>query len=190
MKNIEIESKYIIDKNLYKTIENYFKRNGYTYSEEVQHDIYFSPILCPFFGGKIDNESLRIRKVDDKNILNYKKFIGKTDQADSYCIEHEMEIDNVPVFKQILEDLRIEEAFTLIKKRKKYIFDALLEISLDDVTGLGYFIEIELINSEKNIDKAIESRDRLIREFNLKEEMQSYKGYGYMLFEKKEKNNH
>lgn len=185
MKNIEIESKYIIDKNLYQKIENYFKKNGYTYSEEVQYDIYFSPIFCPFFGGKINNESLRIRKVGGKNILNYKKFIGKTDKADSYCIEHEMEIDNVPMFKQILEDLRIEEAFTLIKKRKKYIFNNLLEVSLDDVTDLGYFIEIELIGSEKDIDQAMELRDKLIKEFNLKEEMQSYKGYGYMLFEKK-----
>lgn len=185
MKNIEIESKYIIDKNLYQKIENYFKKNGYTYSEEVQHDIYFSPILCPFFGGKINNESLRIRKVGGKNILNYKKFIGKTDKADSYCIEHEMEINDVPMFKQILEDLRIEEVFTLIKKRKKYIFNNLLEVSLDDVTDLGYFIEIELIGSEKDIDQAMELRDKLIKEFNLKEEMQSYKGYGYMLFEKK-----
>lgn len=152
----------------------------------MQHDIYFSPILCPFFGGEINNESLRIRVVDDKNILNYKKFIGKADNSDSYCIEHEMEIDNIPMFKQILKDLRIEEALTLIKKRKKYIFNNMLEVSLDDVKYLGYFIEIEIIDSEKDINKAIELRDILINEFNLKEEMRSYKGYGYMLFEKNE----
>lgn len=182
MKNIEIEAKYIIDEEKFIEIEKYFDDNGYTFSEESQHDIYFSPTHFPFFGGEINNEALRIRVLDDKNILNYKKFIDKTETSDSYNIEHEMEIDNVSMFKQILKDLRIEEAFTLIKKRKKYIIDGIIEIALDNVKDLGYFIELEIINSD-NLDKATELKDMLVKEFGLKEEMRSYKGYGYMLYE-------
>jgi len=99
-----------------------------------------------------------------------------------------MEIGNISMFKQILKDLRIEEVFTLIKKRKKYIINSVLEVSLDKVEDLGYFIEMEVIDSEKNLDKAIEIRDMLVKEFDLREEMRSYKGYGYMLFEKNNMN--
>lgn len=183
MKNIEIEAKYKIDEKLYKEIEKYFSDNGYSYKEENQHDIYFSPEYIPFFGGEINNEALRIRVLKDKNILNYKKFIDKTDKKDSYNIEHEMEIEDVHMFKQILKDVRIEEAFTLIKYRKKYIIDEKLEVALDNVEDLGYFIEIEIISSESELDAAINLRDKLINEFKLTEDMRSYKGYGYMLYE-------
>jgi len=43
----------------------------------MQQDIYFSPFLCPFFGGDINNEALRIRVLDEKNILNYKNLLIK-----------------------------------------------------------------------------------------------------------------
>ena len=183
MKNIEIEAKYIIDESLYRKIEDYFSSNGYTYKEENQHDIYFSPEYIPFFGGEINNEALRIRVLEDKNILNYKKFIENTDERDAYNIEHEMEIQDVEMFKQILKDLRIEEAFTLIKNRKKYIIDEKIEVALDNVVDLGYFIEIEIISSESELDGAIALRDKLISEFKLTEDKRSYKGYGYMLYE-------
>ena len=183
MKNIEIESKYVINEKIYNIIETYFNEKGYDCKVENQYDIYFSPLFTPFFGGKINNEALRIRVLNDKNILNYKKFIDKTEKSDAYNIEHEMEIEDISMFKQILKDLRIEEAFTLIKKRKKYIVEDMIEVSLDEVKDLGYFIEIEIISSENKLDKALELRDKLIKEFGLKEEMRSYKGYGYMLYE-------
>ena len=183
MKNIEIEAKYKIDEKTILEIGKYFEDNGYDYKEENQHDIYFSPTYVPFFGGDINNEALRIRVLGDKNILNYKKFIDKTETTEAYNIEHEMEIQDVEMFKQILNDVRIEEAFTLIKRRKKYILDGKLEVALDDVKDLGYFIEIEIISSEGELESAIELRDKIVKEFDLKEEMRSYKGYGYMLYE-------
>lgn len=97
-----------------------FEEKNQTYQLEKQNDIYFSPIHFPFLGGEIDNECLRIRVLEDKNILSYKKYIPATSKDPSHCIEHELEIKDIEKMKFILEDLRISEVFTL--KRIENLF--------------------------------------------------------------------
>ncbi len=80
--------------------------------QKKQNDIYFSPLHFPFLGGEIDNECLRLRILETKNILSYKKFIPPTDNEPAHCIEHELEIHDPETLKLILNDLRIKEEFT------------------------------------------------------------------------------
>lgn len=120
MENIEIEMKYKITNEIYEKIIKYFKAEKILAVVENQNDMYFSPTHFPFFGGKIDNECLRIRILENKNILSYKKFIPKDKKSPAHCIEHELEISDGEKMKLILEDLRIEEAFTLKKERKNF----------------------------------------------------------------------
>lgn len=72
MNNIEIEKKYKITNEIYDEIIKYFKIQNINEKLEKQNDIYFSPIHFPFLGGEIDNECLRLRILEDKNILSYK----------------------------------------------------------------------------------------------------------------------
>lgn len=184
MNNIEIEMKYKITKEIYEAIIEYFKLINISSKEEKQNDIYFSPIHFPFLGGKIDNECLRIRVIDERNILSYKKFVPATIDEPAHCIEHELEITDIEKIKLILNDLRIKEEFILKKERKSYIYKNNIEISLDKVDNLGFFIELEIINQE-NIDDSIDEINKFIKRFKITDDMRNYEGYSYMLFNKK-----
>ncbi len=186
MKNIEIEAKYIIDKNLYDDIIKYLQSKLYDEKQEKQHDVYFSPKHFPFLGGEIDNECLRIRTVCGKKILSYKKFTQKTEDNSSYCIEHEMEITDEDVMTKILEDLRIEKTITVKKFRRSFNVDNIFEVSLDEVSGLGYFIELEL-KSEDKVEEGKKILEDLRTKFNLTDDMRDYEGYSYLLYAKLKK---
>lgn len=182
MENTEIERKYKITKNIYDEVTELLNNKNLNFKLEKQNDIYFSPTNFPFFGGEIDNEALRIRILDDKNILSYKKFYYATYDMPAHCDEHEMVIEDVEKMKLILKDLRINEAFTLKKTRKTYIYEN-IEIALDKVEDLGYFIEFELLDSS-NLEKSSKIMDELLKEFKITEDMRNYDGYAYLLFNK------
>lgn len=186
MKNIEIEMKYKITKEIYDEIISYFKINKFKEKVEKQNDIYFSPKHFPFLGGEIDNECLRLR-IDSKNILSYKKFVKATSDEPAHCIEHELEVSDIEKLKLILNDLRITEEFTLKKERKIFIYKNTIEISLDLVENLGYFIELEIINHE-NIDDSINEIRKFINKFKINETMRNYDGYSYLLYNLNKKN--
>lgn len=105
MKNLEIEQKYKINEKTYNEIARFIDIDNVNI--QLQNDIYFSPIHFSFFGGKIDNECLRLRIIGNKNILGYKKFISLTDNEPAHCTEHELEIKDIETLKQRLKDLRI-----------------------------------------------------------------------------------
>ena len=182
MENTEIERKYKITKNIYDEVTELLNNKNLNFKLEKQNDIYFSPTNFPFFGGEIDNEALRIRILDDKNILSYKKFYYATDDMPVHCDEHEMVIEDVEKMKLIIKYLRIKEAFNLKKTIKNYIYEN-IEIALDEVEDLGYFIEFELLDSS-NLDKSSKIMDELLKEFKITEDMRNYDGYAYLLFNK------
>lgn len=186
MNNIEIEMKYKITKKIYDEIIEYFKIENIKAEVEKQNDIYFSPIHFPFLGGEIDNECLRLRILENKNILSYKRFIPPTNNEPDHCIEHELEISDTEKLKLILKDLRIKEEFTLKKERKIFIYKNNIEISLDIIDHLGYFIELEIIKHE-NINEAVNEINGFIKKFKITESMRNYDGYSYLLFNEKNK---
>ena len=185
MENIEIERKYKITEEIYDDILDFLSKNNIEMKIEKQNDIYFSPLHFPFFGGEIDNECLRIRVLDDKNILSYKKFIPATDNREAHCIEDEVEINDIDKFKTILNDLRIEEVFTLKKERRKVLYKNVLEIALDKVDNLGFFIELEIIDTN-NIEKALDVMNEFTNKFNITNDMRNFDGYSYLLYNKRE----
>lgn len=186
MNNIEIEMKYKITRNIYDEIIEYFKSENINAEVEKQNDIYFSPIYFPFLGGEIDNECLRLRILENRNILSYKKFIPSTNDEPAHCIEHELEISDIEKLKLILNNLRIKEEFTLRKERKIFIYKHNIEISLDIVDNLGYFIELEIINHQ-NINESVNEINEFIKKFKITESMRNYDGYSYLLFNEKNK---
>lgn len=182
MKNIEIERKYKITKEIFYDIMKYVSEQNIELKEEKQHDVYFSPEHFPFFGGDIDNECLRLRILDEKNILSYKKFIPESNKEPAHCIEHEVEIEDIANIKLILQDLRINEAFTLKKLRKKIIYKQMIEISLDEIENLGYFIELEVVDNDK-VNNSLLIMQEFTDMFKIDGSMRNYDGYAYLLYE-------
>lgn len=180
MSDVEIERKYKINEAIFEKIKKYFNDLGVDGKLEKQNDIYFSPQHFPFFGGNIDNEALRIRILDDRNVLSYKKFYYATGEELAHSDEHEMEIDDVDKMKLILRDLRIDEAFTLKKDRIIYDYEG-IEVSLDIVDNLGYFVELEIKKQDDILASSI-IMNKLTHEFAVTEDMRNYDGYSYLLF--------
>lgn len=185
MNNIEIERKYKITEEIHSEILQSLSITNKSKKTEHQNDIYFTPINFPFFGGEIDNECLRLRILEKKNILSYKKFIPANFKEPAHCIEHELEILDVEKMKLILKDLRIEEAFTLKKERTIFIINN-FEVALDKVDDLGYFLEVELLNQE-NISETTIEIERFLRRHKITEDMRNYDGYSYLLYNKNNK---
>jgi adenylate cyclase class 2 len=92
----------------------------------------------------------RIRQEGSKKILEFKE-INRKEGA----IELKFEITDIDLAKEFLKKLGFEEAFKIEKSREKYGYKNFI-INLDNVTGLGKFIEIEIIVAEpKEKDKAM-----------------------------------
>jgi adenylyl cyclase CyaB, putative len=118
----------------------------------VQRDVYYtSP--CRDFGES--DEALRVRYEGTEVILTYK---GPKLRAHGLKAREEV---NIPVpsgkdLEVLLERLGFIPAFTVEKRRERYDGDG-VEISLDEVTGLGTFIEIELKEVHDRPEEKIEA---------------------------------
>lgn len=92
-----------------------------------------------YFGGGFN--WLRIRSEDDnKHIFTLKRSV--TSKHD--CIEHETEVQNPDELRNILSEIGYAPFTNIIKIRQKAKFGD-YELCLDNVDGLGLFIEAEQV---------------------------------------------
>lgn len=180
----EIEIKLEITENEYDKLLSYLLKNGSNHTKKEQNDIYFSPKYRPFFGGDIDDECLRIRIMKDKNILSYKKiFFGSSDD-DIHLEEHESDVSDLEQVIKILNCLDIEKVLTLHKIRDSFMYQDIFEISLDKVTDLGYFIELEIKDDSLSVYDANTKLKDLVTSFDLSLTSRNLEGYATMLYQK------
>ena len=95
---------------------------------------------------------LRIRKQNNKIIFTVKK--NRSGELD--CIEKEIEVSDESILKEIIELLGFEKTIEVHKKRRKGNYHD-YEICLDEVEGLGSFIEVEKLSDEdgKKVQKEL-----------------------------------
>ena len=103
-------------------------------------DTYFSHPGRDF--GKTD-EALRLRKRDDGAELNYK---GPRMKMESLKAREEinLKIDNSLAAQRIIERLGFKEVCSIRKRRSSYIYDK-MRVDLDDIEGLGEYVELEIL---------------------------------------------
>jgi len=107
---------------------------------EIQEDMYYTHPCRDF---KETDEALRIRKIGEKEYITYK---GPKQDIETKTRD-EIEFIVGPGLKDILLRLGFKEYGTVKKKRDYYTFMN-LELCLDEVEGLGSFIEVESDNIE------------------------------------------
>lgn len=96
---------------------------------------------------------VRIRTEDESSKLTYKRSINEAGDS----VEHELTIGDPAEMNDILlaEDYRV--ATRVAKKRVEYKEDE-VTYALDDVEGLGAFIEIEIIADDNSALSAYEAK--------------------------------
>lgn len=152
---------------------------------EIQKDTYYTPIQRDFLAHDIVSEWLRIRETTKKCTLNFKQWLPIGAKIQNQCNEYETVIDDVYALKKILEALDFKEIIIVNKTRNSWIFEN-VEISIDNVEGLGTFIELESLNVVEE-SKIKETHNQFVRILNLiKAETgeRDRRGYPYLLLEK------
>lgn len=154
---MEVESKYRSPGNE-KVEKALGKLGAELVSEEETEDVYFRHPGRDF--GETD-EALRLRKRMGGSELTYKGPRMKLEHTKARE-EVTLKTDDPLAAQRIVERLGFKEFRSVHKKRKNYKYDK-IRIAVDDVDGLGEYVELELITEEpKRAEALIEQmRDEL-----------------------------
>lgn len=183
--NIEVEIKIKI--NNFRGIKNKLQKYGKPVKLIKQIDEYYIPCHRDFFKQKpFPVEWLRIRTNPDRTIFEYDKSINKNANGEQeYAEEYETEVSCPDELRKILKFLDFKKVIIVEKKREIWNCGN-LEICLDKVKDLGFFIETEAIGNFKNSKEAKKACHDFLNklEINVTKENLINTGYPMLLLEK------
>jgi len=132
----------------FKPIKNKLKKIGAKrVGLKYQIDTYYLPYARKF--SRAGRRVLRTR---------YDKLSGKARLESHYYfnqttgLEHEVEVSDIKTLEKILSDLKCKKMAVVEKKREAYHCQN-MEIVLDEVKGLGKFMEVEIIGIDSGKNK-------------------------------------
>lgn len=125
-----------------ETIGNILGLGATLIGTENHRDLYFNSPLRDF---KESDEALRIRIKEEGARLTYKG--PKLDKETKSRLELTVKIDSPEEMEKILRALDFMRSAEVTKRRTKYALDEAV-VALDDVVGLGSFVEIEISGDE------------------------------------------
>lgn len=157
--SMEVEAKAYC--NDLSEIEQRILELGGEFQEEVtQVDTYYNHPARDFAQ---TDEALRIRRAGERAYLTYKG--PKIDDQTKTREEIAVEVEDESALKDILIKLGFSEVGTVRKVRRKYRFSE-FKACLDEVQGLGSFVELEAAFHPDNPNEISRLRDEILKIFN------------------------
>lgn len=148
---IEVEVKIRIDSipEIITSLEN----QGFVFVSKIKEtDVYFNGVDRDL---RVSDEALRIRKTDfisdnesSKYVLTYKG--PKLDTISMSRKEIEVEVNDFYNTKAIIEALKYKAVLPVVKTRTLYK-KSVITASIDEVVGLGNFLELEIIVADESL---------------------------------------
>ena len=170
---MEVEAKLKIENP--EEVKKRLIEMGVVFSEKEQHhDSYFIRKGEEKSTRKPGDFLLRIRDTGNKRFLTFK---GLTDQVGAWE-EYEVEINDPEEMKKILRRIGFTTLFIITKEREPGTLDG-FEVNLDNVEGLGHFIEVALESEDKK-----DARKRIIdfvNKLGFRENEIEHRGYAAIL---------
>ena len=168
---IEVEIKVKIDDK--DEVVEQLKNLGFKFiKKKFQEDIYFNGIDRDF---RETDEALRIRDEDGNFFVTYKG--PKIDKISKTREEIEVRIEDKEKMRQIFKRLGFKEVKP-IKKIREIYRKGDIEASIDDVEGLGLFLELEKSISDINEkDKVLEELIEILKALNISKDNIIRKSY-------------
>jgi len=99
---------------------------------------------------KFPVEWFRVRQKGDSNFITYKKDNFENDKW-IYSDEYETEVKDFDMIKIIVDNLGLRELVKINNVKYLYEFEN-YEIVLEEVEGLGLFLEVEIMNLEDDVN--------------------------------------
>jgi|SRR3989338_68450 len=149
----------------------------------AQHDVVFvEDDYGPFEVFRPKKNLLRIRESGGEFILTLKRPVAN--QLDS--LEHETKISDPAETKEILNLMGYHEIVAVDKIRRKANFNG-MEICLDQVDGLGTFLEAERIVEDAEAEIVQNELFAFLQKLGVKPEDRIYDGYDTLIYLQKPK---
>ncbi len=168
---IEVELKGYADDEIFERVRERYRLLRREYHEDTY---YQHP--CRDFSKTDEALRIRIRRFNGhfEAFLTYKG--PKLDPLSKTRKEIEVELTDPDKHAQILESLGFVEVLTVTKRREKYYVEKGIVITLDDVEGLGKFIEIEtMTEEEKRVPELVERLRKILTDLGVEKfERRSY----------------
>lgn len=174
----EIEVKAEVEEDLSDRI---IGAGGKLLREVTQEDVYFRH-PCRDFAER--DEALRLRVEDGRFTLTFKGRRGG--KGAKMREEIEVSVSNFEEAVALFERLGFEKAFVIRKRRKEFLLEGVL-VSLDDVEGLGRFVEIEVLLDESSGVDEERLKEKLLnisKKLGIKKERLTTESYLEMLVSK------
>jgi adenylate cyclase class 2 len=171
--NIEIELKARLDNP--KQVEAKLKKIARFVRQKRQKDVYYVPKSKDFFAIKKTKEYLRVRYDEGKDQLAYHvcSYLSEEKQSTK---EFEVYVDNPRLTETILKGIGFRRRVVVYKTRRYYSMSG-FEVVLDNVKGLGSFIEVEAKKDFGGIDKTMERCREVLKRLGLEKVKKINKGY-------------
>ena len=181
MEKVDIEMKFSL-RNADQLIEKL--KSIANPKSSYQKDTYFVPPHRDFLKQIPISEWLRIREDDHGININYKHWHNKDDSEAISCDELETGLEDAGTLRRILERLDFKEIIVVEKQRNNWNHKDVI-VSVDRVTGLGDFIEVEFDGVSESIEEVKEHLLGVLRELEAEIGEQNHKGYPHLVLEKK-----
>lgn len=176
IKEIEVKAKIFDKDKLLAKIQNLVG----VLSEPIrQVDRVFLPLGCSLDDKLKGISVLRIRKNNDKILFTLKQ----SQANDLACLERELEISDEKIMLEIIELLNFYKVVEVNKMRRKCRYND-YEICLDQVEGLGDFIEVEKM-TDQDVVQTQEELFTFLESLGVKREDRVLHGYDVLMFNKK-----
>ena len=183
--SVEVEIKVKLTKKKFSAIRRKLKKIAKFKKSSHHIDDYYTPKHDSFLKPKYPYEWLTIRDRDGKVLLNYKHWYPPGTKYTTHCDEYETEIEDAKQMREILKALNFKRFLTIDKKRDTFIYKRQLEVVLDKVVGLGYFIEVESIRDFGGVEKTREKVLQFLKPLGITTTKTVPGGYGGALMRKK-----
>jgi predicted adenylyl cyclase CyaB len=144
-------------------------------AESRIHDVYFCPNAVKSFSelemNEVGSYSLRLRDEEEgkssEKTINTKVITSKGDH--NSWVEYEITIDSIETAGKIIETIGFKPFCDIDKKRKTFKVGR-MSVLLEDIRDFGFGVEVEILSSKEDSDKAKKEIDDFFRAVGVRED--------------------
>jgi len=188
MAELEVETKVKLDKSEVNSLRKRILKIAKFNKKRSKSDDYFAiPIKRMGIIRKYPKKAFRIRDDGDSYVINFKKWWKKYWTKEIVVKEEfEFETKNPDKFLALMRDLGFSEWVKKFKISESYIYkkNPKVNIEINKVKHLGYFMEMEYIAKHSEMKKAIRTIKEILEILEIDPKNIDNTGYTKMLWNK------
>jgi len=178
MKEIEVKAKITNIESLNERLTNLGCQFG---SSLIQEDIIFLPIGVEFSEIVKGTPVVRVRNSNNIITLTLKKRVISENEL--IKLEKEVIVSDKQMVIEVVEQMGFHEVVRVEKTRIECKYEE-MTICIDNIVGLGHFIEVEKLSENEKDEKIQDYLFNFLQSLGINSENRVTKGYDTLIYEK------